>query len=93
MFESRGTPRAGKGLRPRKHVRERLRGPVPTQVSYGFRPGRSPHDALDALAVAITRRRVNWVLDADLREAFTSLDRSWMERFLAHRIADSRSCG
>jgi group II intron reverse transcriptase/maturase len=58
--------------------------------SYGFRPGRSPHDALDALAVAITRRRVNWVFDADLREAFTSLDRSWMGRFLEHRIADRR---
>jgi RNA-directed DNA polymerase len=58
--------------------------------SYGFRPGRSPHDARDALAVAITQRRVNWVLDADLREAFTSLDRSWTERFLEHRIADRR---
>jgi RNA-directed DNA polymerase len=58
--------------------------------SYGFRPGRSPHHALDALAVAITRLKVNWVLDADLREAFTSLDRSWMERFLEHRIADRR---
>jgi RNA-directed DNA polymerase len=58
--------------------------------SYGFRPGRSPHQALDALAVAITRRKVNWVLDADLREAFTSLDRTWMERFLEHRIADRR---
>ena len=58
--------------------------------SYGFRPGRSQHDALDALAVAITRRKVDWVLDADLREAFTSLDRSWMERFLEHRIADRR---
>jgi RNA-directed DNA polymerase len=56
-------------------------------VSYGFRPGRSPHDALDALAVAITRGNVNWV---DLREAFTSLDRSWMERFPEHRIADRR---
>jgi RNA-directed DNA polymerase len=58
--------------------------------SYGFRPGRSPHDALDALAMAITRGRVNWVLDADLREAFTSLERSWVERFLEHRIADRR---
>jgi RNA-directed DNA polymerase len=58
--------------------------------SYGFRPGRSQHDALDALAFAIKQRRVNWVLDADLREAFTSLDRSWMERFLEHRIADRR---
>jgi hypothetical protein len=45
---------------------------------------------LDALSVAITRRRVNWVLDADLREAFTTLERSWMERFLEHRIADGR---
>jgi RNA-directed DNA polymerase len=58
--------------------------------SYGFRPGRSPHHALDALAVAITQRKVNWVLDADLCEAFTSLDRTWMERFLEHRIADRR---
>ena len=58
--------------------------------SYGFRPGRSPHQALDALAVAITQRKVNWVLDADLREAFTSLDRTWMQRFLEHRIADRR---
>jgi group II intron reverse transcriptase/maturase len=58
--------------------------------SYGFRPGRSPHHALDALAVAITQRRVSWVLDADLREAFTSLDRAWMERLLEHRIADRR---
>jgi group II intron reverse transcriptase/maturase len=58
--------------------------------SYGFRPGRSPHDALDALAVAIKRRRVNWVLDADLRDFFTSLDHGWLERFLEHRIADRR---
>jgi RNA-directed DNA polymerase len=58
--------------------------------SYGFRPGRSPHDALDALAVAIKRKRVNWVLDADLRDFFTSLDHGWLERFLEHRIADRR---
>jgi group II intron reverse transcriptase/maturase len=58
--------------------------------SYGFRPGRSPHQALDALAVGITRRRVNWVLDADLREAFTSLDHRWLVSFLEHRIADKR---
>jgi RNA-directed DNA polymerase len=42
--------------------------------SYGFRPGRSPHDALDALAFGVLKRRVNWVLDADFREFFTSLD-------------------
>jgi RNA-directed DNA polymerase len=58
--------------------------------SYGFRPGRSPHDALDALAVAIRRRRVNWVLDADIRDFFTGLDHGWLERFLEHRIADRR---
>jgi RNA-directed DNA polymerase len=45
--------------------------------SYGFRPGRKPHDALDALATGILRRRVNWVLDADLREYFSSLDHRW----------------
>jgi RNA-directed DNA polymerase len=58
--------------------------------SYGFRPGRGPHDALDALAVAIERRRVNWVLDADIRDFFTRLDQGWLERFLKHRIADRR---
>lgn len=58
--------------------------------SYGFRPGRNPHDALDALAVGIDRKRVNWVLDADIREFFTSLDHHWLVRFLEHRIADKR---
>jgi group II intron reverse transcriptase/maturase len=58
--------------------------------SYGFRPGRSPHRALDALATAIKRRKVSWVLDADIRDYFTSLDHSWLERFLGHRIADRR---
>ena len=58
--------------------------------SYGFRPGRSPHDALDALAVGIQRRKVNWVLDADLSDFFTGLDHGWLEKFLEHRIADER---
>jgi len=58
--------------------------------SYGFRPGRGPHDALDALAVGIERKRVNWVLDADVRDFFNQLDHSWLERFLEHRIADKR---
>ena len=58
--------------------------------SYGFRPGRSPHDALDALAVGITRKKVNYVLDADIRDFFTRLDQGWLERFLEHRIADKR---
>ena len=58
--------------------------------SYGFRPGRSPHHALDALAVGIEQKNVNWVLDADIREFFTSLDHRWLVKFLEHRIADQR---
>jgi group II intron reverse transcriptase/maturase len=58
--------------------------------SYGFRPGRGPHDALDALAVGIQRKKVNWVLDADIRDFFSRLDQSWLRRFLEHRIADKR---
>ena len=58
--------------------------------SYGFRPGRSPHHALDALAVGIEQKKVNWVLDADIREFFTSLDHRWLVTFLEHRIADQR---
>ena len=49
-----------------------------TGFSYGFRPGRSPHQALDALAVGIERKKVNWVLDADIREFFTNLDHHWL---------------
>jgi RNA-directed DNA polymerase len=58
--------------------------------SYGFRPGRGPHDALDALAVGIWRKRVSWVLDADIRDFFGQLDHSWLRKFLEHRIADKR---
>jgi len=58
--------------------------------SYGFRPGRGPHDALDALTAGICQNKVNWVLDADIRDFFGSLDRDWLERFLRHRIADNR---
>jgi retron-type reverse transcriptase len=58
--------------------------------SYGFRPGRGPHDALDALVVGIERKKVNWVLDADIRDFFTSLDHRWLVKFLEHRIADKR---
>jgi RNA-directed DNA polymerase len=58
--------------------------------SYGFRPGRNPHQALDALAVGVTKRRVNWVIDADIRDFFGQLDRVWLRRFLEHRIADER---
>ena len=58
--------------------------------SYGFRPGRSQHDALDALAAGITRKKVSYVLDADISDFFTGLDQSWLVRFLEHRIADKR---
>jgi len=58
--------------------------------SYGFRPGRSAHDALDALAVGIRRKKVNWVLDADIRGFFDAIDHEWLVRFIAHRIADRR---
>ena len=59
-------------------------------LSYGFRPGRGQHDALDALATGILRKRVNWVLDADIRDFFGQVDQAWLERFLEHRIADRR---
>jgi RNA-directed DNA polymerase len=58
--------------------------------SYGFRPGRSPHRALDALTVGIETRRVNWVLDADIRGFFDTLDHEWLIRFVEHRVADRR---
>ena len=58
--------------------------------SYGFRPGRSQHDALDALAVGLTQGKVNWVLDADIRGFFDAIDHEWLIRFLEHRIADRR---
>ncbi|MDQ4004957.1 MAG: reverse transcriptase domain-containing protein, partial [Actinomycetota bacterium] len=58
--------------------------------SYGFRPGRSPHDALDALAAGIYKKKVNWVLDADIRDFFSTLDQAWLVKFLEHRIADKR---
>ena len=58
--------------------------------SYGFRPGRSPHHALDALAAGIVGEKVNWVLDADFSDYFSSLDHQWLVKFLEHRIADRR---
>lgn len=58
--------------------------------SYGFRPKRGQHDALDALAVAITRTKVNWVLDADISKFFDTVSHKWMIRFLEHRIGDAR---
>ena len=58
--------------------------------SYGFRPGRSTHDALDALWVGIMRKKVNWVLDADIRDCYGSFSHEWMVKFLQHRIGDRR---
>ncbi len=58
--------------------------------SYGFRPGRSQHDALDALSVAICDTPVNWILDADIRSFFDSVSQDWLTRFLEHRIGDER---
>jgi len=58
--------------------------------SYGFRPGRSQHDALDFLAVGIECGKVNWVLDIDLRAFFDTIDHKWMITFIEHRIADKR---
>src|SRR5438093_1787773 len=58
--------------------------------SYGFRPKRSQHDALDALAVGICKTSVNWILDADIRSFFDSISQTWLVRFLEHRIGDKR---
>jgi group II intron reverse transcriptase/maturase len=58
--------------------------------SYGFRPRRGQHDALDALVVGVTSRKVNWILDADIRSFFDAVSQDWLLRFLEHRIADRR---
>jgi len=58
--------------------------------SYGFRPGRSQHQALDALYVGLLTKKVNWVLDADIRGFFDAIDRAWLRKFVEHRIADQR---
>ena len=58
--------------------------------SYGFRPGRGPHDALDALAVGIGSRKVNYILDADIRSFFDYVDQQWLVRFVEHRVGDKR---
>ncbi len=61
--------------------------------SYGFRPGRSQHDALDALTVALNSQKVNWILDADITSFFDEIDHEWMLMFLGYRIADRRLLG
>ncbi len=61
--------------------------------SYGFRPGRKQHDALDALAVGLKRKKVNWILDLDVRGFFDNVSHEWLEKFVEHRIADRRIIG
>ena len=58
--------------------------------SYGYRPGRSSHQALDALFVGISRRKVNWIIDADIRGFFDNISHEWLMKFVEHRIADKR---
>ena len=58
--------------------------------SYGFRPGRGQHDALDALSVAVSKTPVNWVLDADIKGFFDSVSHEWLVKFLEYRIGDER---
>jgi group II intron reverse transcriptase/maturase len=58
--------------------------------SYGFRPGRSTHNALDAVTVGIAKKKVNWVLDTDIRGFFDAIDHDWLIKFIEHRIADRR---
>jgi group II intron reverse transcriptase/maturase len=58
--------------------------------SYGFRPGRSPHQALDALSVGLHRKRVSWVLDADIRGFFDNMSHEWTVKFIEHRVGDPR---
>jgi RNA-directed DNA polymerase len=72
-----------------KMILEKIYEPAFLGCSYGFRPGRNTHGALDALAVAIGRK-VSWVLDADIRSFFDTIDHGWMRKFIEHRIADKR---
>ena len=58
--------------------------------SYGFRPGRSAHDAMAALVVGIERKKVNWILDADIRSFFDTVNQDWLIRFVEHRVGDTR---
>lgn len=58
--------------------------------SYGFRPGKSAHNALDAVSVGVERRRVNWILDADISKFYDTIDHDWLIRFIEHRVADTR---
>ena len=69
------------------HLRLAPRQPL---TLHGFRPGRSAHDALDALAYAVDRRKVSWIVEVDIRQYFDSIDREQLMRFLEMRIGDQR---
>lgn len=58
--------------------------------SYGFRPGRSAHDALDAVAVGVEHRKVGWILDADITKFFDTIEHDWLIKFIEHRVGDAR---
>jgi group II intron reverse transcriptase/maturase len=58
--------------------------------SYGFRPARSAHNALDAVAVGVSARKVNWILDADISKFFDTIEHDWLVKFIEHRVADAR---
>ena len=58
--------------------------------SYGFRPGRSAHNALDAVAVGVSTRKVGWILDADISKFFDTIEHDWLVKFIEHRVADAR---
>src|SRR6202012_5661330 len=58
--------------------------------SYGFRPGRNAHQALDALNAGLQKKRVNWVLDADIKGFFDHVSHEWLVKFIRHRVADNR---
>jgi RNA-directed DNA polymerase len=59
--------------------------------SYGFRPGRGQHDALDALHVGLMGKKINWVLDMDIRKFFDTIEHEWLLKFIGHRISEVRS--
>jgi group II intron reverse transcriptase/maturase len=71
-------------------VLEQIYEPDFLGFSYGFRPRRGCHNALDALWVGLTRRKVNWVLDADIRGFFDAINHEWLGKFIEHRVADPR---
>jgi RNA-directed DNA polymerase len=71
-------------------VLERIYEPDFLGFSYGYRPRRSSHQALDALVVGISRRKVNWIIDADIRGFFDNISHEWLMKFVEHRIADRR---